>query len=301
MPSDYSIRAEYVRLYLKSGLSQPEFCSLYRAQGGPSERTLRTWVAALTKPTNLRAEARAVIVEAVERLQGLLAAFDAVAAAQGGHRAVQPDDDALAAAARSRTGVQADAQERAAVGGRVVAEVPAAFRSRAAAPAFQVDSDEPAAAESRAAIPDATGARGALEAIAAVVQAAVAQGELDPAPADSRDEDPGVLRPAPSIDTATNHPLAGGTPNDTALTRAGHEPQGQKRRTFAELVLSGPDGEDAARVGGDAVDEQHPDEPERHDASKIQPTVTLAPEQTASPAEPVLPVAMPAVGRFSWC
>jgi len=61
-----------VRLILPEGEGDAKY--------GNAARTLRTWLAALTKPAGLRAETRTIIVEAVERLQALLAAFDAAGA-----------------------------------------------------------------------------------------------------------------------------------------------------------------------------------------------------------------------------
>ncbi len=102
--TDYTARFEFVRAFLASGMTQSEFCALHRERGGPSERTLRTWLAALTKPADFAPEARAIVARAVEDLQNLLQAFDAAQQMQVGG-ATEGDDaagNALPAAVRCR-------------------------------------------------------------------------------------------------------------------------------------------------------------------------------------------------------
>jgi hypothetical protein len=79
---DQAACSEFVRAYLASGMTQAEFCALHRPRGGPSERTLRSWLATLTKPAGFTAEARAIVARAVADLQHLLQALDAVEHAQ---------------------------------------------------------------------------------------------------------------------------------------------------------------------------------------------------------------------------
>jgi len=80
--ADHAYRSEFVRAFLASGQTQTEFCRLHRPRGGPSERTLRSWLSTLTRPAGFTTEARAIIERAVADLQHLLQALDAVEHAQ---------------------------------------------------------------------------------------------------------------------------------------------------------------------------------------------------------------------------
>jgi hypothetical protein len=69
-------RAQYVREFLASGETQVEFCARRHGAGGPSARTLRAWVAAHTKPSDVRAEVRDIIARAVRDIEAVLQVFD---------------------------------------------------------------------------------------------------------------------------------------------------------------------------------------------------------------------------------
>lgn len=79
---------------------------------------------------------------------------------------------------------------------------------------------------------------------------------------------------------------------------AGQEPQRRKHRTLTEMILEETD--EAGLVVGDSGDEEHRGEPERHGAAK-QVAVAEGPEPPQPEVEPVLPIAMPAADKFSWC
>lgn len=68
-------RARFLRDYLASGETQEEFC---RGPGRPSERALRSWLAAARKPADVREAARDIVQKAVWDLQRLLNTFDTV-------------------------------------------------------------------------------------------------------------------------------------------------------------------------------------------------------------------------------
>lgn len=70
----------------RSGLPQDE----YAEQFGIAGRTLRLWLGRYASRQPPLVEARAVLVDAIERLQGLLAAIDAEAACQAERGAASP-------------------------------------------------------------------------------------------------------------------------------------------------------------------------------------------------------------------
>ena len=99
--TDLATRSRYVREFLNSGLTQSAFCAAHRAAGGPSDRTLRAWVAAATRPASFTTEARAIVARAVRDLQDLLRALDVVEAVHAGE-AEALDDRAVDVAAAAR-------------------------------------------------------------------------------------------------------------------------------------------------------------------------------------------------------
>ncbi len=71
-------RAAIARAWTESQLTQEE----YAARFGISTRTLRLWLARYASTRPPLAEARAILVDAIERLQALMATVDAQAACQ---------------------------------------------------------------------------------------------------------------------------------------------------------------------------------------------------------------------------
>jgi hypothetical protein len=142
----------FIREWRTSGKPQEVFCAAQRAQGGPSPRCLRTWIATLGRPEGICNEARAVLARAVEDLRHLVDALDVVRDAQVG----------------AATAYCADAGE---------ATATAAACSR---PAGRAARTEPAAAERRP--EDAPGEPGSrrrtlLDDITAAVEAAMADAD----------------------------------------------------------------------------------------------------------------------------
>jgi hypothetical protein len=115
-------RVAFIQGWRSSGLTQEQYCVLHREQGGPSPRCLREWMARLAKPEGISEEARAVVVRAVEDLQELLQAFDAMQV------------------------TQARATDRVVAAGGAP---PVAARGRAAEPSTRVDVSDPVASECR--------------------------------------------------------------------------------------------------------------------------------------------------------
>lgn len=84
--------------WAKSGLTQ----TAYAEQAGIATRTLRLWLARYASDRPPLAEARAVLVDAVERLQALLAAVDAQEACQPERGAASPPADSACRPAVAR-------------------------------------------------------------------------------------------------------------------------------------------------------------------------------------------------------
>ena len=117
-------KVEAVNAYRASGQSQAEFCATWRGGGIVAERTLRSWVAALTKPGASIEEARRIVSDAVTRLNAILAGLDAVALVQDEAPSLAQEPD-----------------EAAAAGGRAADVAPAVSPPEAAAAIGQVADD----------------------------------------------------------------------------------------------------------------------------------------------------------------
>ena len=124
-------KLEFIQAWRSSGRTQEQQCAIYREQGGPSSRCMRSWIATLSKPRGIRDEARAIVARALRDLQDLLQALDAVevdedpqgacgsepvssAAAVGGRpaRPAAASADAESAAAQYQVAVAPDAAQR---------------------------------------------------------------------------------------------------------------------------------------------------------------------------------------------
>jgi len=93
-------KLEFIRAWRLSGLSQEQYSASRRAEGGPSPRCLRSWMASLLKPQGLHAEVRAIVARGVYDLHELLRALDAVETVQNGESG--SDDVSAEAAVPSR-------------------------------------------------------------------------------------------------------------------------------------------------------------------------------------------------------
>jgi hypothetical protein len=88
-------RALIVHQYLGSNLSQDEFCALKASEGiHLAPRTLRSWCTQVQRPRNPTEECVQIILEAVERLRGVLDRLQAdrlpTSIGEGSHMAAGP-------------------------------------------------------------------------------------------------------------------------------------------------------------------------------------------------------------------
>ena len=79
-PSTHEQKADFCRRFLASAETQETFCRRERESNSeaPSTRSLREWLRMYMDPGAFKDQARAVIVQAVSELQGILLAFDAL-------------------------------------------------------------------------------------------------------------------------------------------------------------------------------------------------------------------------------
>lgn len=113
-------RAAIARGWTESGLAQDE----YAAQFGIAGRTLRLWLARCASRQPPLVDARALLVDAIERLQALLAAVDVRAACQAERGEASPSAEPACRPAAVREAVEAKDSKASAASSPPVPQMP---------------------------------------------------------------------------------------------------------------------------------------------------------------------------------